>query len=60
MPQPEVFLAVVQRGDDPTEQETEVVTVTIGPAGLPIIESTDGTRIEAIVRIENAPGKAAA
>ena len=49
-PDTQVYLAVIQRGDDPVDQETEVVTVTIGPAGHPVIEYGD-VRIETVERV---------
>jgi len=47
------FLAVVQRSDDPAEQETEVVTMTI-ENGLPVWIVTDGTRITAVEQTSGA------
>jgi hypothetical protein len=46
MPEREAWLGVVQNGDDPTEQETEVVTLDglHGERGA-TIELTDGRRI---------------
>ena len=53
MPAPMTFLAVVQRSDDPAEQETEVVTMTI-ENGLPVWIVTDGTRITAVEQTSGA------
>lgn len=47
----QVYLAIIQHGDDPVDQETEMVTVTIGPAGNPVIEYGD-VRIETIERVD--------
>lgn len=40
-----VYLAVVQRGDDPATDETELVEITGTTPGLSEIVLTDGTRI---------------
>lgn len=42
------FLAVVQRDDDPANDDTHIVHLTFTDAGLPVIELTDGTRITAV------------
>ncbi len=45
----EAWIATVQHGDDPTDQETELVTIEReGDFGPPIIELTDGTRIQCV------------
>lgn len=46
MPETASYLATVQTGDDPTEQETELVTISY-PDGLPVIEAGD-VRITAV------------
>lgn len=41
----EAWLATVQSGDDPTDQETELVTVEFHDGEPAIIELTNGQRI---------------
>jgi len=55
MPNREAWLGVVQNGDDPTEQETEIVTLQ-GLHAEPgaTIEMTDGRRITLTARAEAA------
>lgn len=60
MPAPEVYLAVVQRDDEPAHDETEAVTITVDAAGLPTIELTSGVRIRATVRMTAPLSKEAA
>ena len=55
MPDREAWLGVVQDGDDPSAQETEVVTLE-GLHGKPgaTIETTDGRRIQLVEPAEAA------
>ena len=53
----EAWLATVQRGEHPSDQETELVTIERDGDGPPVIELTDGTRIQCV---EPAGEKAAA
>lgn len=50
----EAFIAVVQNGDDPVEQETELVTVEFVDGEPHIIELTNGQRITLLEPAEAA------
>ncbi|MFL5911447.1 MAG: hypothetical protein ACJ768_12835 [Gaiellaceae bacterium] len=50
----EAYVALVQRGDDAHDQETELVTVEYVDGELNTIEMTDGQRITLLAPAEAA------
>ena len=50
----EAWLATVQSGDDPTDQETELVTVEFHDGEPAVIELTNGQRITLLEPAEAA------